>query len=50
MVCLAKKSKIFEGKEFYIVNGPPECGKVQMEKKVLEVTIISTYGNGRKAS
>ncbi|CAB3987149.1 DNA ligase 4 [Paramuricea clavata] len=31
-----KKSKIFEGKEFYIVNGPPECGKVQIEKNVME--------------
>ena len=32
-----KKSEIFDGKEFYIVNGPPECGKVQLERKVLEV-------------
>ena len=37
---LAKKSKIFEGNEFYIVNGPPECSKVQVEKKVLEVRSI----------
>ena len=32
-----KKYEIFDGKEFYIVNGPPECGKVQLESKVLEV-------------
>ncbi|XP_046858902.1 DNA ligase 4-like isoform X2 [Xenia sp. Carnegie-2017] len=31
-----EKSRIFEGKEFYIVNGPPDCGKVELEGKILE--------------